>query len=239
MKLPAYTLIEMLVVLTIFVIISAIGYSTFGGLRDTVTLNEESLTLEQDIRFAQRSSLFLERQANERWIYGVGLDFSDFEQDGVYRLFKWCSPFNEFGATETKSDFPNFDPGLSLSASNGNLPTNPYQQANCLLDTLVSEVIRAQGRVDGIVSASFIRELPDSLNAVGDIGGIPVYILFESVSGRAFFYDENGVLVNYDISGDPVSEPSDFEIRIGSRVTNKTKVISISNVSGKVSIQTE
>ena len=89
----AYTLVEMLVVISIFVIISAIGFSSFYGLRDAISLNEETLSLEQDIRYAQRAALFLERKVTDRWIYGIGIDFSKVESTRKYTLFKWCSEF--------------------------------------------------------------------------------------------------------------------------------------------------
>jgi type II secretory pathway pseudopilin PulG len=236
---PAYTLIEMLIVLTIFIILSAFGFAAFSGLRDTVTLNQDLLSLEQDIRWAQRSALFLERNPDERWIYGIGIDFSDFEADGVYRLFKWCSQFEDYGNILTRSSFPNSNPAFDLSNLNGNLSLPGYLQASCASGSSLSEIVRVQGRIDGTVAPDFQIEIPAETNADGDVGGIPQYVLFEAVSGRAFFYDENGLIVNFEGDGELVSEPADFRLEVTAPTTGRMKTIIITNISGKISLESE
>lgn len=247
MKLPtpnkkrysAYTLIEMLIVLTIFMILSSFGFAAFSGLRDTVTLNQDLLSLEQDIRWAQRSALFLERNPGERWIYGIGIDFSRFEEDGTYRLFKWCSQFEQFGNILTRSNFPNYNPDFNLSNLNGNLGLPGYLQSNCSSGSSLSEIVRVQGRIDGTVSPDFRIEIPDDLNADGDVGAVPNYVLFEAVSGRAFFYDENGLVVNFNADGEIVSNPVDFTVQVTAPTTGRMKTVKITNISGKITLESE
>lgn len=239
-RLPGYTLIEMLIVLTIFLILSAFSFSAFSGLRDTVTLNEDILTLQQEIRWAQRSALFLERGTNERWIYGIGIDFSRFEEEKVYTLFKWCSQYREFGPSRTRSVLPNFDPQLSLGALNGDFPVSAtYLNSSCSANDSENEIVRVSGRIDGTVAKDFAVEIPDSVNAQGDSAGSPVYVLFEAVSGRMFLYDSAGSIVNYDSDGDMVSEPVDFLVEITAPSTGRKKSIQIGNISGKMSLESE
>lgn len=247
MKLPVsnikrysgYTLIEMLIVLTIFMILSSFGFAAFSGLRDTVTLNQDLLSLEQDIRWAQRSALFLERNPGERWIYGIGIDFSRFEDDGTYRLFKWCSQFDDFGNILTRSNFPNYNPAFDLGNLNGNLGLPGYFQVNCSTGSSLSEIIRVQGRIEGTVSPDFQIDIPDDLNAQDDVGGIPQYVLFEAVSGRAFFYDENGYIVNFNGDGEIVSDSVDFIVHVTAPTTGRMKTITVTNISGKISLESE
>jgi hypothetical protein len=220
-------------------ILSAFGFSAFSGLRDTVTLNQDLLNLEQDIRWAQRSALFLERNPDERWIYGIGIDFSDFEEDGVYRLFKWCSQFEDYGNILTRSNFPNYNPNFDLSNLNGNLSLPGYLQSSCGSGSSLSEIVRVQGRIDGTVSADFQIDIPNDLNASNDVGGIPNFVLFEAVSGRAFFYDDNGLIVNFESDSEMVPDPIDFSVEVTAPTTGRMKTITITNISGKISLESE
>ncbi|MCC7290056.1 prepilin-type N-terminal cleavage/methylation domain-containing protein [bacterium] len=237
-KYHAYTLVEMLIVVSIFIIIAGIGFAAFYGLRDSITLNEKMLSLEQDVRYAQRAALFLERDAGDRWIYGVGLDFSSFASNGTYKIFKWCSQFNSYGDVRTTGELPNFDSNFALGPLNGSLPVNSYGNADCNLGSNVSELIEGGDFGERVIASNFNINIPVSNNATGDLAGVPVYILFEAVSGRAFLYDVSGNVVNYDSSGSIVSDAIDFVVTIESPRTKREKDISISNISGKINIET-
>ena len=235
-KYKAYTLVEMLVVLGIFIIIGGIGFSAFYGLRDSISMNEKILSITQDIRFAQRSALFLERGANDKWVYGVGIDFSTVETDGEYKIFKWCSQFSDYGDPKSKGDFPNFDKTFTVSATNGNLPITGYA-SNCQSVTGTTELSLLPNSGDRSI-LGFTVDLPNSNDASGDVGAYPRYLLFEAVSGRAFFYDNNGNIVNFGSSGLIVGTPINFKLNISSNRTKTLKSINISNISGKVDVQT-
>ncbi|MCK9369046.1 type II secretion system GspH family protein [Candidatus Dojkabacteria bacterium] len=236
-KYKAYTLVEMLVVMGIFGIIAGMGFATFYGLRDTMALNQELITFSQDVRNAQRSALFLDRTVGERWIYGVGVDFSQMNSDERYNTFKWCSQFNDFGDTKTKGTIPNFDKTIPVGSQNGNLPTANYLYKECSLGISVSELVKLTGTVDKYFESNFNISFPSSNNATGDVGGVPVYLVFESVSGRAFFYDSSGNIVNYTSAGLPVDAPVDLVIEVRSPRTRVLKVMTVSNISGKVTVE--
>ncbi|HVX92743.1 MAG TPA: type II secretion system protein [Candidatus Dojkabacteria bacterium] len=236
-KYTAYTLIEMLIVLGIFVILVSLGTAAFAGLRDTVSLNQDVLNLEQDQRNTKRQSLILERNSNERWIYGLGLDFTGFTSQKKYTIFKWCSQFPDYGDVKTTAIMPNYDSALAVSQLNGNLPvTSTYVNNNCITSGSQNEIVRLQGALDGSVSSNFTTNIPSSNDAAGDVGGVPVYIVFESVSGKTFFYDINGKIVNYDTNGNMVSNPINFVAEITSNNTRVKKTITISNISGKIDV---
>ncbi|HNR53455.1 MAG TPA: prepilin-type N-terminal cleavage/methylation domain-containing protein, partial [Candidatus Dojkabacteria bacterium] len=65
---PAYTLLELLLVLSIFSIIGGMTFASFDGLQNTVKMNEYMLNLEQDVRTIQRESMLLERTPGEDWL---------------------------------------------------------------------------------------------------------------------------------------------------------------------------
>lgn len=237
-KYKAYTLLELLIVLAIFLILSTIGMSAFNGFRDTITLNEEIDELKQNIRSAQRASLFLERQTTERWIYGIGLDFSQIENNGSYRMFKWCAPFNEFGDIRSKQNVPNYNPSLQLSTTNGNLGiSTPYSSTICEQGLGLSEIVRYGSGIDNAFGINFRPIIPDNNGVTGDIGNVPAYVLFESVSGKAFFYDIQGNIINYRNNGDMVASPVNFVLQIESPNTGRLKTITIFNISGKIQVE--
>ncbi len=237
----AYTLIEMLIVLAIFVIIASIGFSSFYGMKDAITMNEKVLSISQEFRDTQRAALFLERNQGDKWIYGVGIDFSSTKTDGKFRLFKWCSQFPEYGNARTRSDFPNFDESINVSSQNGNLPVpqsiDDYAE-NCNLGSNSTELSKLPESGDRSIPG-FIVDLPTSNDATGDGASWPAYILFESVSGRAFMYDTAGNIINYNSEGEVVSSPIDFKIYIQSDRTKTRKTITVSNISGKVDVKNE
>lgn len=236
----AYTLIEMLVVMSIFIVVGAVGFSAFYGMRDSLSMNQDILTLEQDLRYAQRATMFLERTTRERWIYGIGLDLSTIQTDNTYKLFKWCSPFIDYGDIRTKSRLPHYLPTVDVGTVNANLPVSgKYSSSNCEEGVNVSEIIKLEKFGLSKISDSFKVTLPSSNDASGDVGNAPVYILFESVSGRTFFYDSLGRLVNYTNTAQLVPNPTDFQIYIESLRTKVKKIVTIGNISGKIHVQTE
>lgn len=231
-KYPAYTLIEMLVVLTIFIVLAALGMSAFEGFRDTITLNEDIDKMKQTIRGAQRSAMFLDRRSNERWLYGIGVDFTEIDGDGSYRVFKWCAPFDEYGDIRSKQNVPHFNPSAALGVNNGNIPTTYSQSSFCAREEGTSEVIKMQNTIDIELGANFTPSLRDIGN------NTPAYLLFESVSGKAFFYNRsNGSVLNYDVNGDLVSNPVNLILDIRSPNTGRLKTITIFNISGKVKVE--
>jgi type II secretory pathway pseudopilin PulG len=229
----AYTLLEMLIVLTLFIILSALGMSAFEGFRDTISLNEDIDKLKQTVRSAQRSALFLERGSNERWLYGIGIDFTQLDNNGTYRLFKWCAPFNEYGDIRSKQSVPHFIPTSALGPSNGNLPTMYSPSTSCLKDEGTSEKIRLQGSVDIEIGSNFVPTILESGSAT-----TPAYVLFESVSGKAFFYNAaQGLVLNYSSNGTLVSNPNNLVIEVRAPNTGRLKTITIYNISGRVKVE--
>lgn len=231
----AFTLTELLIVMMIFTILTAISVATFSSLRTNILLSEESQNISQLIRKTQRSSLLLERKVDEKWLYGIGLDFSTTHLDNKYKAFKWCSPYNKYGSLLTSNEFPNYDPGEPLSPTNGNIPS-PVVQPSAYVNGC-GEVALLPSNGGLLMLASEFTEIQDPL-VVGFAGSFelrPVFVLFESASGNAFFYDKDGLLLNYNTDGSPVGTPVDFEMVLAPRDKERGTLIKIRHGSGKIS----
>lgn len=241
-KYQAYTLIEMLVVMSIFVIFAAMSFSSFQGLQNTIKMNEYSLTLEQNITNVQRASILLEKKAEENWLYGLGIDFSDLSSNegaGHYETFKWCSPFAGYGDVTTKSYIPSFNPALDVGSSlnfgkNGYLPiptASSYTEGTCSKTLIKSSIVGLIGYKTNITPPA--GQISTNINP--ENGRALKYVVFESVSGRAFFYDETGRIVNYDGKGRPVTgQPVNFVITIDPDGRLPVTEIVIENLSGRI-----
>jgi len=245
-KYNAFTLVEMLVVMTIMMVLTAMSVASFGGLHSSIVLNEGSTNIQQVLRNAQRSAMLLKRDMDERWIYGIGVDFSTIEEDGHYKTFKWCSPFQEYGNPSgilpsfyATSKFPNYNPDILLNEQNGVLPVALHSEVwveDCMG---MSPFFRPEGvfaeiksEITEVVEEPTLIEIP----AITD-GRKITYVVFESISGRAFLYNKSGVLLNYDSDGDIVSNPDDFVIFLSTHDKSRLLEVSVSNISGKISLE--
>jgi len=236
----AYTLLELLVVMGIIVILASLSFASFGGLQNTIKMNEYSLTLEQDIRSVQRAAMLLERDPDERWLYGLGIDFSSMNVDNKYKVFKWCSTFDTYGDVKTTSLFPNYDPSGSLKIGDTvdgeknayiPIPTDSSYFASYCDSSATLSHLRSVPGYDSSATP------PKSAITISSIDGLtPAYILFEAVSGKTFFYGANGQLLNYQADGELSVSPKAFEITITPEsTTSKIHKLVISNLSGKIS----
>jgi len=223
-KYPAYTLLELLVVLSIFSILGAMTFASFDGLQNTVKMNEYMLSLEQDVRTAQREAMLLERNPGEGWLYGLGIGFTETTTTGIYRMFKWCSPFPDYGDVKTKSNLPAYNPTVNLGIGrNGWLPT----------DRSIASSSSCNG--EGLATlAGYDTSInfPKSDIVIGDGIG---YVVFESISGRTFFYNTDGELINYKVDGSQAEDVVNFVLTINPQGTGRTRQFVINNLSGKIS----
>lgn len=234
-KYPAYTLLELLVVMSILGILGTMSFSAFGSLQNTVKMNEYVLTIEQDVRSVQRAAMLLQRTPGERWLYGLGIDFGDMKDSGDYTVFKWCSPFDDYGNILTKSNLPAYNPSKILGLGtghgtdkNGEMPMDRILRGSCGTD--VSSSLSILSGYDKTT-----RTPISTINRTAIDTKVPRYVIFESVSGRTFFYDELGGLLNYTAEGKMVDDPGSFVITIIPDANVNTRIITISNLSGKIS----
>jgi prepilin-type N-terminal cleavage/methylation domain-containing protein len=231
-KYKAFTLLELLIVMSIITILMTMSLSAFVGLRNTVKMNEYILNLEQDIRNVQRSAMLVERDPTENWIYGLGIDFTSVEEDdalGSYTIFKWCSSFPDYGDITTRSKIPGFDPDtMNVDVSLPPMGAEGFKQGICDL----SAGIVFPGEL--YILSGFSQSISPPVSNISFTSDAR-YVLFESVSGRAFFYDIDGNLLNYNpLTGEPWVDPVSFGIEFTPVGRTSKRGISIGNVSGKI-----
>lgn len=238
-KYTAFTLLEMLIVISIIIVIGAIGMSSFLGLHNTVKMNEYMMNLEQDIRAIQRASLLLERNVDENWLYGIGIDFRNVDPDGNYIPFKWCTPDRDYGHISTTSIVPAYEPGITGSEK---FPHDSEISGTfCGADVGGKEQLRTlpgYERSLTIPKANIFFGPEEDQEKEGF--NPPKIVVFESVSGRAFFYSEDGKLLNYEEDEDGrlvMKEPDELQnlmITIEPIARGTPRQITIQHLSGRV-----
>ena len=215
-NLKAYTLTEVLVVMTIMILLLALAFSSYSSFTETTKFNEDLSTLQHDILVIQRASMLLERSEEEDWIYGLGIDFGGINNhNGTYRFFKWCSLYPDFGSEETKSQYPSYIDG----EDDGKIPTTVNGNESTCTDWATKEF-------DDLVSLTGYGY--GSLNLKEDvvIDQDIQYLVFESVSGRAFLYDSGGNRIDSNV---------DLDIRFEKTYGNY-KVLTVKNLTGRTKV---
>ncbi len=186
-KYKAVTLLELIIVMIIIFILSTISVLSYRSLVDSFSINEVSLTIAQDIRATQRAAMMLDRESDERWLHGIGLDFRNLGTDErSYNVFKWCSPYDYFDNSKESltGEVPNYnssEPVLSeLKISN------------------IQEFEHADHCNRGVNQEAFLvhkeKRFGDYNNLDFNFHSDVRFILFESVSGKAFFYGDDNLL---------------------------------------------
>jgi type II secretory pathway pseudopilin PulG len=231
-KYTAFTLLEMLVVMGIMMILMGMTFTSFSGLQDTVKMNEYMLNMEQDIRSVQRASMLLERNTEENWLYGLGIDFSKLKEEdgGVYTTFKWCTPYGDYGDPSTRGKVPGYSEG-DLTLDGAKLPVGDIGTGLCAGSENTLKIL-----------LGYTTELtPPKSEVIFNPDSSARYVVFESVTGRAFFYDEDGELLNYffDDNGqlvieDSPSEVEELDFTIESLGAAAPRTLRIHHLSGRI-----
>lgn len=238
-KYEAFTIIELLLVMSIFVVLFAISLASYRGIQSTTQRNQTTLTLVNDVHTAQRLAVLLTKEKDQKWPYGIGLDFSQVPENGhienvEYYIFRWCSPVLDPDTQLTKGRYPNFhkdtsESGIPVGSNKYN--SNACNASSSLCDGKDSCYLEKILGIDNIVR-SFNKSVQVNRGKVA-------YVLFESVTGRVFFYDNSGKLLNYDADGNFNStDPVSFELWITS-VDGLSKKITISPISGRIELTNE
>jgi len=202
---------EMLVVMSILIILMGLGFSAYASFTETTRFNQDVANLQSDILVLQRASMLLERKPDEYWLYGVGIDFNGVRKgNGQYSFFKWCSEFEDFGNPLTKGEYPYDDPENS---SDGKIPSTISNGSKCD-NTTENRLLRLGGYMNHTLG------LKDDVKIESKIR----FLLFESVSGRAFLYEGDGTRVDADL--DIV-----FKKNFG-----QNKTLTVNNLTGRTKI---
>ncbi|GEM_PF-4386435 len=254
-KYSGATLVEMIVVMGVMIILFGIVFSAFSSLLNVNAVNEVTLEITQDIRRAQRSAMMVERRSDDRWVYGVGIDFGNItdEDNPSYTVFKFCAPESRFDGSNVRhtSDVP-FNNDFMHPAGGREF----FGSVN-LEDTCTGEP--ATIGANHIPNRENKREISleeyNNLNFEFSEGNNREIVFFQSVTGKAFMYTgatgpgwvwgwgSGGYLTGYDQGnleeGDWNINEDDFEplqIEIKSHDGVSERVINIYPVSGVIHV---
>lgn len=229
-RFQGFTLIEMLLVMSIFIILSAVGISGFNSISDTFTANENVELVKQDIESARLKAMNMGKDNETNWVYGFGVDFrnADSSNNGKnenYRMYKWCSPVKNFGDTLTlsgtsydltRAKLPNlyFGYNVGQDITNVNLCGTLNQYKNGRIPASCGS--GSDGYVDGCLENSTNLSLIKGenlsllnrfdgqvvlLNLNKEQNNPPSFVLFESLTGKAIIYARDGKVLNYRNDG--------------------------------------
>ncbi len=230
-----YTLAEVLVVLMIVIILGGIGAYSFSGLRDSVLVKQNIEEIKQDLQLVQQKAMLVEKRDGEGWIYGIGIDFTDVS-NGRYTFFKWCSPFTAYGDIRTRSEILAYDSEQIIGVPtaygpNAKLPLDDWEtsglcnrNAGLPDSTIPSYLTIMPGIEEGKIHAGF------NIALIGDAS----YVVFETVTGRVFLYDSNGMPVSYSPNGVYIPNKL-FAVEILRNRGKVADVIKVYPLSGAVS----
>jgi hypothetical protein len=192
-------------------------------------MNEYMLNMEQDIRSVQRAAMLLQRNTEENWLYGLGIDFSQLDPDGKYIPFKWCTPFPDYGDASTRGKVPGYSEGDgTLDGAKLPIPVGDIETGLC---TDFGDTLK--------ILPGYTTDLNMPKSTVQFNSSVR-YVVFESVTGRAFFYDSQGILQNYSIVDGQVvieSDPSsvkELDFTITSLGAAAPRTIRVHHLSGRI-----
>ncbi len=201
------------------------GVGGYIGTRETLVARENIEVLKQDIRSARLKAMLLKKGIDSNWLYGIGIDFSEIN-NGKYKVMKWCSPFEDFGNAITRSKVLGWDSGKKIGDGtppllNGYLPVTPYTDS-CINGQSSLSLMTGDNKVELI-------KVKNDISIIGDAR----YLVFEALTGRAFFYDSLGVPINY--SGMGVYDGTKLlDIVLTRKRSSKYDVLSIYPESGLI-----
>lgn len=186
----------MLVVMVIVALLFALTWSAFFGLQTSALLGQASENLRADIAYAQRSAMLLNRESNESWVTGIGIDLTRLGgTPRLYNLDKWCT------GLENYSDF----------ANNASVP---YDEGDGVCDGFGGADIEPMlGKRDVKLSSGEL--------AYESEGNQIDYIFFEAITGIPHFYTVEGIPIAVSQASFKLSR-NNREVRV--IVTNKGEI---------------
>lgn len=230
-KNQAFTLMEMLVVMSVMIILLGMGLAAYIAFIETTKFNQDVADIQNDVLTMQRAAMLFKKDKDDGWAYGLGIDFDGLigvDRDGTYKFFKWCSGFSTYdaGDIQTSGPYPNYNG----SDDSGGIDINPsydrnYCEVGGLIDTALGQVVTLSGYSSGRLN--YGSEVTIEPVSISGIDYFPRFLVFESVTGRAFIYDTDGNLIKND-EGDLVII---FEKNIGT-----DQAITIDNITGNTKL---
>lgn len=198
---------EVMVVMIIMIILLGLSYSAYVSFTETTKFNEDVSTLQHDVLVIQRASMLMERSANEDWIYGLVIDFAGIRNlDGTYNFYKWCSSSKGLTTAEKNNEYPSEEASIP-----------PFSSGKNFCSDSTEELVGLVGYGYGLLN------LREDVHIDSNVR----FIMFESVSGRAFLYDAQGDIIK--------DSSTDLEI-VFDKNYGPSKILTVKNLTGRTKL---
>lgn len=181
-----FSLVELLIVMAIIGTLFLLSWNAFYGLRKTMQLKQVSENMRSELRYTQRSAMFVRRSPNENWVNGVGIDLTGMlDNDGklTYTVFKWCS---------SSPTYVDYDSQVLLFQSIINNGEATY--GDCRGAT--SEFSAIESKEDVYVGGEELNFALGYNNVLPDTSSEARFIIFEAVTGFPHFFNADGQEMN-------------------------------------------
>jgi prepilin-type N-terminal cleavage/methylation domain-containing protein len=181
-----FSLVELLIVMAIIGTLFLLSWNAFYGLRKTMQLKQVSENMRSELRYTQRSAMFVRRSPNENWVNGVGIDLTGMlDNDGelTYTVFKWCS---------SSPTYVDYDSQVLLFQSMINNGEATY--GDCRGAT--SEFSAIESKEDVYVGGEELNFALGYNNVLPDAASEARFIIFEAVTGFPHFFNTDGQEMN-------------------------------------------
>jgi prepilin-type N-terminal cleavage/methylation domain-containing protein len=167
---PAFTLIEMLIVIAIAGVLFVISFVLGGRSRETFVASQQTREVLQEIRSSRRRSMLVTKETTEAWVHGVGIEFSQIAQTGKWQ-YKYVKLQHRDGIN-------------SSEVVNYYLPYPPEQRITN--GRYVFNEITPAKEVANDGKVTFYKN--DGTTVVTSCSNKPVRIMFESINGGPHVY---------------------------------------------------
>lgn len=260
--LKGFSMVEMLIVMGIFIILSVVGFNGFLSIRESFIARENVELIIQDIESTKLKAMNMEGGKDATWIYGFGIDLTEaneLSESGDYQFFKWCSPVEDYGTSFTYSGntyngatqnvLPNlFEPQDTYLSGDGNLiecsiPFHFYENGKLPICYFNQCATNATGLVRTSEISTLLNREANQMEVLNLPGTtqFPAYLFFESLTGRAIIYCNGGVALGYEYRAAPVDEVVfnqdeivPLDIVLHRKRSNKFDLITVYPISGEV-----
>ncbi len=229
-----FTLVEMLIVMGIFIILTVIGFNGFLSIRESFIARENVELIIQDIESTKLKAMNMEGGKDETWIYGFGIDFrfaDELSEDNDYNLYKWCSPVKDFNDSLTwnsqsyniaEGPIPSYftnkeinedianppfgfcDGTYPLSYSNSTIPYKPSSKGGYCSSCKEGYTGIVRIREESMTLLDREKGQMEILDNDVDSTNNPGFLFFESLTGRAIIYSKFNNVLNYTYTGDEI-----------------------------------
>lgn len=167
---PAFTLVEMLIVITIAGLLFVFSFIMGGRSRETFVASQQTREILQEVRSSRRRSMLVTKETTEAWVHGVGIEFAPLGQSEKWQ-YKYVKLQHRDGINSAEVVNYYLPYPTEQRIANGRYIFNQMTPA---------KEIANDGKI------TFYKN--DGTTVVNTCSNKPVRIMFESINGAPHVY---------------------------------------------------